>query len=95
MNTLRLEELDESLKIIGHTHLWLLGDKIPGLPDYFEVVSADGRELAWWCAASRSWFLNREADDITPYSPNLAVAFPAYRALIPGQVFCLGLAFDC
>jgi hypothetical protein len=92
---LLLDELDESLKILGHTHFWLRGDREPDLPDYFEVISSDERELAWWCADSQSWFLTREADVITPYSQGQVPALPACRELIHGNVFNLILCFNC
>lgn len=91
---LYLDELNESLRIIGHTHLWLRGDPEPDLPDYFEVISADERELAWWCADSRSWFLNEEADVITPFSTTQTPNLPSSRELIEGNVLCLSIIYD-
>lgn len=93
MGRLFLYELDESLKILGHTHLWLRGDPEIGLPDYFEVISADERELAWWCADSRSWILTREVAFITPFSPNQVPNVPQDRELEKHNVFSLTLRF--
>lgn len=92
---LYLDELNKSLRIIGHTHLWMSGEREPGLPDYFEVVSSDQRELAWWCAASGSWFLNREVDVITPFSPTQVQNLPMDRELTEGNVLCLSIYFNC
>lgn len=44
---LELTELYQSLTILGHTHIWFRGNRELGLPDYFEVISSDERELAW------------------------------------------------
>lgn len=90
-----LDELNESLRIIGHTHLWLRGDFESDLPDYFEVISSDERELAWWCADSGSWFLTKEVDVMTSFSQNQVPDLPEDRELIDGNVFCLGLRFNC
>ncbi|EDV1735431.1 DUF1848 domain-containing protein [Salmonella enterica subsp. enterica] len=92
---LLLDELNESLRIIGHTHLWLRGDVEAGLPDYFEVISSDERDLAWWCADSQSWFLNEEVDVINSFNQNQIPDLPLDRELIDGNVFCLGLRFNC
>lgn len=93
MERLFLNELDESLKILGHTHLWLIGDREPGLPDYFEVISADERELAWWCADSQSWILTREVDFITPFNPDQVPNVTQDRLLDESNVFNLSLRF--
>ncbi|MVT06081.1 hypothetical protein CD006_26470 [Enterobacter sp. 10-1] len=95
MKRLFLVELDESLKILGHTHLWLRGDLEPDLPDYFEVISSDERELAWWCADSQSWFLTKEVDVITPFSQSQVPALPDCRELINGNIFNLSVRFYC
>ncbi|MDU1196838.1 hypothetical protein [Kluyvera ascorbata] len=92
---LLLDELVESLGIIGHTHLWLRGDVEANLPDYFEVISSDERELAWWCADSRSWFLTKEVDVMTSFSQNQVPDLPEGRELIDGYIFCLGVCFNC
>lgn len=90
-----LDELNESLRIIGHTHLWFLGDFEPDLPHYFEVISSDGRVLAWWCADSRSWFLSKEVDVITPFVPTQVPNLSEDRELTEENVFCLGILFSC
>jgi hypothetical protein len=95
LKRLFLDELDETLKILGHTQLWLRGEREPDLPDYFEVISSDERELAWWCANSRSWFLTREVDVITPFRQSLVPALPDYRELIGVNVFNLTVLFNC
>ncbi|MGE6304562.1 hypothetical protein [Serratia liquefaciens] len=94
---LYLDELNESLRIIGHTHLWLRGDREPDpdLPDYFEVISADERELAWWCADSGSWFLTKEVDVITPFSTTQTPNLPPSRELIESSVLGLSILFNC
>lgn len=92
---LLLDELVESLGIIGHTHLWLRGDVEDNLPDYFEVISSDERELAWWCADSRSWFLTKEVDVMTSFSQNQVPDLPEGRELIDGYIFSLGVCFNC
>gem|GEM_PF-6553769 len=90
---LHLDELNESLRIIGHAHLWLRGDREPEQPDFFEVISSDERDLAWWCADSGSWFLNKEVDVITPFNPTQVPNLPLNRELIEGNVLCLGITF--
>ena len=92
---LLLDELVESLGIIGHTHLWLRGDVEDNLPDYFEVISSDERELAWWCADSQSWFLTKEVDVMTSFSQNQVPDLPEGRELIDGYIFSLGVCFNC
>lgn len=91
MKKLLIDELDESLRILGHTQLWLRGQQEVGLPDFFEVISADERVLAWWCADSGSWFLNMEVDHITQYAgvPDL----PAIREMTEGNLFCLSTKY--
>ncbi|MEJ1269070.1 hypothetical protein WDV93_25460 [Pantoea ananatis] len=87
MKKLRIDELFESLRIIGHSRLWLRGDPEDGLPVYYEVISDNERELAWWCDGSRSWFLNEEADTVTVSHsvPDL----PPNRELTEENIFCL------
>ncbi len=92
---LYLDELNESLRIIGHTHLWFSGDLEPDLPDYFVVISSDERELAWWCADSGSWFLNKEVDVITPFVPTQVPNLSGDRELVEGNIFCLCIRFNC
>lgn len=92
---LHLTELYESLTILGHTHLWFRGDHQHNLPDYFEVISADERDLAWWCADSKSWFLNESVDFITPFNPNQVPNVPPDRVLDMGNVFNLSICFGC
>lgn len=92
---LLLDELNESLRIIGHTHLWLRGDVEDDLPDYFEVISSDERELAWWCADSKSWFLTKEVDVINSFSQKQVPGLPESRNLIDGNAWCLSLLYNC
>src|SRR5215475_11576597 len=78
---LYLDELYDALTLPGHPQLQVDEACSPGLPPFRTVLSADQRELAWWCEDSRSWFLNAGADH--PLNPVTGVAPPAAVLLNP------------